>query len=494
MDKVLDVGCGEGSLISCLCNPAPWLPPPLPSILETFARPLHQSTEGSAIPDSTADASQSYLEYAPETFLNPTKVMGLDISSSELEAAIQDTAPSDWRTRWQPLEVEIWEGGLEVVNAAFAGVDCIVATEVYACDSSAVAILSPSFLSIEHLPEGILDYFAPVLLGAYQPRLLLITTPSYTFNARFTAPDAPPSARSGYLDPTKRTDRIFRHHDHKFEWTPEEFTAWCSAAGATWGYGVELDGVGKATEKDEWGRDEALGYASQVAAFKRKDGEGWDERRRVRFEQARDTLGSVEGQHKLLAVHRHIAHEKASQPLPLLERGEVVKCTLTDMRFSALTLGDLWWEERVAAACGGWMELLAVAIANHEGLQLDMSEKLPMSEWTVKLKNGLPEDESPLGPESEETYDMMERSPSMSDSDESNELVTPFPLEEGVQPGDDHLWSDIPQCHSRPTSPWPLSDTGSVWDNADSQNQGWGAGADWDSTRTSPLEPGTQGW
>ena len=78
----------------------------------------------------TTDTLQLYLKYAPETFLSPTKIIGLDISTSDLEIAIADTAPSDWRTRWQPLEVEIWQGGLEVVNSALAGIDCIVATEV----------------------------------------------------------------------------------------------------------------------------------------------------------------------------------------------------------------------------------------------------------------------------------------------------------------------------------------------------------------------------
>ena len=71
--------------------------------------------------------------------MNQTKVIGLDISLSDLEAAIQDTAPSDWRMRWKPLEVELWEGGLEVVNPAFTGVECIVATEVYARLSSGSA-------------------------------------------------------------------------------------------------------------------------------------------------------------------------------------------------------------------------------------------------------------------------------------------------------------------------------------------------------------------
>lgn len=263
--------------------------------------------------------------------------------------------------------------------------------------------------------------------------------------------------------------------------------------GETWGYDVEVSGVGKAAGKDEWGRDEALGYASQVAAFTRRDGEGWDERRRMRFEQARETLRSVGNQHKRLVIHRHIAHEKARQPLPLPERGEVVKRTLTDLRFSTMMLGDLWWEERVAAACGGWMELLAAAIVNHEELQLDISG-FPMSEWTVKLKDGLPEDNLPLDPELEETYNMAEGSPSMSDSDESNELVAPLPLEAGFQSTDGQLSGNLPQCHSRPTSPWPLSDPDSVWHNNDSQNQGWDAGADWDSAWTSPLETGTQGW
>ena len=36
-----------------------------------------------------------------------------------------------------------------------------------------------------------------MLLGAYHPRLLLITTPSYSFNDRFIAPDAPPGTRQG---------------------------------------------------------------------------------------------------------------------------------------------------------------------------------------------------------------------------------------------------------------------------------------------------------
>ena len=58
----------------------------------------------------------------------------------------------------------------------------------------------------------------------------------------------------------------------KFEWTVEEFAQWCSAVAAEWGYTVEVGGVGKAREVDGWGRDDALGWASQTAAFTRIEG------------------------------------------------------------------------------------------------------------------------------------------------------------------------------------------------------------------------------
>ena len=238
-----------------------------------------------------------------------------------------------------------------------------------------------------------------------------------------------------------------------------------------------------------WGRDEALGYATQVAAFKRRDDENWDERRRTLWEQKREALGSREGQHKLLAVHRHVAHEKASQPLSISERGDVVKRTLTDLRSSTMTLGDLWWEERVAAACGGWMELLAAAVAHHEEIDLDMTSS-PMSEWTAKLKILLPEDDLPLDPEEGETYDMEVGSPCMSDSDEP---ITP-PTSENTQPEGDQSWSK--HGHTRPFSPSPLggSDDGGAWGNDDNESQGWDTGAEWGDAWTCPLETGASGW
>ncbi|KAH9838573.1 uncharacterized protein C8Q71DRAFT_751899 [Rhodofomes roseus] len=454
--EILDVGCGEGSLISCACNPAPWLPPPLPSILETFAttRAESSATASSINDHGTLTEASSHLLPEPvrEDFLHPTKVIGLDISAADLEYAAEDSAPSDSRTRWEPLEVQIWEGGLEVVNPAFVGIECIVATEV-----------------IEHLPEDVLPQFAPVLLGAYQPRFFLITTPSYTFNARFTAPDAPRTARSGYPDPTKRTSRIFRHHDHKFEWTPQEFAEWCATVADEWDYDVEVGGVGRAVEKDEWGRDDALGYASQVAAFTRRDGEGRAEERQSHFRRMREVQACAENQHTLLVTHQHLAHEKARQPLPPHETGEIIKRTMIGTRQSPIQLGDLWWEESVAAACGGWTELMVAAIAQHADLRLEASEHIPVTEWSAELTEGLPEDES---------QQMGEVSPYLSaSSDESEEPITP--LEDDDQPPE-----DVPHHEHKLIDPWPHSNSENVWD-AQSEGRDWsGGGSGWGGSWT----------
>ncbi|EKM58234.1 uncharacterized protein PHACADRAFT_116997, partial [Phanerochaete carnosa HHB-10118-sp] len=223
--RVVDIGCGEGETIACLSNPAPW------------RGPLRLDCKNGS-PQPVQDT------------LHVLSIHALDISAAELELATMVTAPpskESWLTRWESLDVKLWHGGLESFNSEFVDVECIISTEV-----------------IEHLPEGVLPEFAPMLLGVYHPHLLLITTPSYDYNARFTAPDAPPSARRGFPDPTGRTNRIFRHHDHKFEWTVQEFRVWCEAAAREWGYDVTVSGVGRAQEKDKWGRDDELGSASQV--------------------------------------------------------------------------------------------------------------------------------------------------------------------------------------------------------------------------------------
>ncbi|KAJ7650045.1 hypothetical protein FB45DRAFT_778946 [Roridomyces roridus] len=384
---VLDVGCGEGQLLRVLSQPAPWLSPPPASIF----------------PDEKQ--VEEYKCDMPN--LHTRRLVGLDVSAYDLAFAVKETKPPSSTpggeddmdsygvrlTRWEDMEAKVWHGGLQVVNEEFVGVECIVCTEV-----------------IEHLPPDILPALAPTLLGIYHPKRLLITTPSYTFNARFTRPGAPRSvrARQGYPDPTGRTERIFRHHDHKFEWTPEEFAEWCHGAAEEWGYDIEeLGGVGRAIEDDPWGRDEELGDASLVVAFCRKN-DDWEER----AQRGRQVLSQLElgGEpHKLLATHLHKGHEMARQ-VPTAESiqviGNAVKAKMESFREAFIALEQIWFEPDVSTLCGGWIEVLIWAVDGYDGLNL-LKGGESSKEWSVELVGGVKDPLVMWPPEGETSIDLI---------------------------------------------------------------------------------------
>lgn len=325
-------------------------------------------------------------------YINVKQIHALDISLSDLEMACKETAPrpasepGSWHRvppRWEDLSVCIWKGSLDVYNPQFVDVECIVSTEVYV-DLIRCMNYIPIFTgnSIEHLHEDVLSRFAPMILGVYHPRVLLITTPSFTFNERFVAPDATLGTRQGYPDPTGRTNRIFRHHDHKFEWTIDEFTQWCHTVADEWAYNVEVSGVGKAAEPDPWNRDERLGFASQVAAFTRKEG---GDQARLRAEHAASRKLVAQGddviQHEMLVKHHHSAHPSARKPGSPASIGDLVKAKMEEWQDPEVSLRQFWFEEDISTLCGGWMELLVAATTKHPELQLVRTE----DRWFVKL-------------------------------------------------------------------------------------------------------------
>ncbi|KAG2130814.1 uncharacterized protein EDB93DRAFT_1255705 [Suillus bovinus] len=281
----------------------------------------------------------SILEEYYESWTSLTEQSpSLDISSHALASAIKYNFPAANASyaRWEPLEVN---GGLEIFNPAFVNAEYIVATKTF-------------ISSVEHLPEAILTHFAPTILDVYHPRSLLVTTPSYGFNAHFNPPGLTNTA-TGF--PDKHTDMAFRRLDHIFEWTVEEFQEWCR----------HRAGMRIRREKDKWGRDEELGGASQVAVFKHLEGEAWATRHEEKSTQIEER-SKCQKEHRLLNTHHYHAHVHARK------RGSV-----EEIAKDLSNKGNLVIEE-IGAMCGGWFEGLIEAI---EAIRGGLARKKRIFEW-----------------------------------------------------------------------------------------------------------------
>ncbi len=160
-----------------------------------------------------------------------TEILGVDVSARALEVAARklrlDRLPERQRAR-----IRLLQSGLTYTDARLRGFDAAVLMEV-----------------VEHLDLDRLPALEHVVFAAAAPTTVVVTTPNVEYNVRY--PDLPPGA--------------FRHRDHRFEWTRQQFTDWAAAVGDRHGYAVRLLGVG-----DE---DPDLGAPSQMAVFTRRSAE-----------------------------------------------------------------------------------------------------------------------------------------------------------------------------------------------------------------------------
>ncbi|KAF9509810.1 hypothetical protein BS47DRAFT_1332094 [Hydnum rufescens UP504] len=416
--KILDLGCGEGTLLRFLTEPA--------SVIYNDAEPLN--------PDWTSRQ------------LHPSLLSGLDVHLPSLQEAISHTAPRTYEPgrpryvtgvpRWDELKVQIWHGALETINEEFVDEhECFVATEV-----------------VEHLPSEILDQFFPVILGYYRPPLLLLTTPNYDFNALFTAPG---HTRSGYPDPTGDTHRIFRHDDHKREWTVSEWRTWCETGAYTYGYEIEVGALGVPIEDDPFGRTAfEVGKASLTAVFRRLD-----DRPRVRpvVQSQSGGSGSSGVKHVLVAEHIHHAHSGAGQPMEAEEIRNRVKAVLSTHTTNELDVESIWISRDVDVACGGSVPALISAL-----LQSDPDGSEPeweiteggrdMLNWLVLWKNWvMPKEEDSRGMwdqggSEDEELDWRTHGEGVEEEDASHSWPEPATVTDDWWPSPTAAWeSDTPQ-------------------------------------------------
>ena len=156
------------------------------------------------------------------------RIVGMDVSFSELQKAKEnlylDSASPLMRER-----ISLFQGSVTYKDDRMKGFDVAALVEV-----------------IEHLDEERLPAMEKVVFGNAQPNTVILSTPNAEYNVIYERLDAD----------------IFRHTDHRFEWTREQFSNWCQKVCIAYAYEVEIYPVGE--------EESGVGAPSQMALFNRK--------------------------------------------------------------------------------------------------------------------------------------------------------------------------------------------------------------------------------
>ncbi|KAK2584717.1 hypothetical protein KPH14_007050 [Odynerus spinipes] len=165
------------------------------------------------------------------------EILCVDIDRALLEANKEITVPliSEYiYCRAKPLVVHVCEGSVASSDRRLEKTDAVICIEL-----------------IEHLYPDTLTDFPFNIFGYIKPKVAIITTPNADFNVLFP----------------KFTG--FRHPDHKFEWTREQFQDWAHNIVLRYpNYQVTFHGICNGPEGTEH-----LGACTQMAIFHRYDEE-----------------------------------------------------------------------------------------------------------------------------------------------------------------------------------------------------------------------------
>lgn len=156
------------------------------------------------------------------------QIVGLDVSHRALEIA-RDRLRFDRMPPMQRERITLWHGSLTYRDARLQGFDAAAVVEV-----------------IEHLDPSRLQAFSKVLWGAARPQTVVLTTPNAEYNTQWLSLPA----------------GKFRHADHRFEWTRDEFQKWAQDVASRFDYDVQFAPVGPI--------DDTLGAPSQMGIFSRR--------------------------------------------------------------------------------------------------------------------------------------------------------------------------------------------------------------------------------
>jgi len=156
------------------------------------------------------------------------RIVGLDVSIRSLEMA-QKRLKLDRLPDRQAERLKLMHGSLIYRDKRLEGFDAAAVVEV-----------------IEHLDPPRLTAFERVLFEFARPQTVVLTTPNCEYNVMWETLPA------GH----------FRHTDHRFEWTREEFQSWANRVADHHGYSVRFLPVGP--------EDAAVGSPTQMGVFERE--------------------------------------------------------------------------------------------------------------------------------------------------------------------------------------------------------------------------------
>ncbi|HET9893594.1 MAG TPA: 3' terminal RNA ribose 2'-O-methyltransferase Hen1 [Streptosporangiaceae bacterium] len=183
-----------------------------------------------------------------------TEVIAADVSSRALDVAGRrlrvDRMPAHQRGR-----LKLIQSSLTYTDARLAGLDAVALIEV-----------------IEHIDEPRLGALERCVFTDSAPATVVVTTPNAEYNVRYacTAHDGDRGGHheghhSGHHDGDHGAGQAgFRHRDHRFEWTREQFEAWARRVSAERGYEVRFEPIGPG--------DPQVGSPTQMAVFTRAAG------------------------------------------------------------------------------------------------------------------------------------------------------------------------------------------------------------------------------
>ena len=156
------------------------------------------------------------------------RIVGMDVSIRSLEIASKRLKLERLPPK-QAERVELMHGSLMYRDRRFEAFDAAAVVEV-----------------IEHLDPPRLAAFERVLFQYAKPKTIVLTTPNSEYNVKW---ESLPAGQ-------------FRHSDHRFEWTREEFQAWANWIASEYSYKVRFLPIG-----DD---DPVVGSPTQMGVFERE--------------------------------------------------------------------------------------------------------------------------------------------------------------------------------------------------------------------------------